>query len=133
MRSATTLPFRPRPASILALLTLFAIAPSALAQVTAAISGKIEDPAGAGMAGVAVTVKNLETGVTRSVTTGEAGDFRALSLPIGPYQVRAEKTGFKAQVRTGVNLAVGAGCRGEPAARDRRSRPGESRSPKRFP
>jgi Carboxypeptidase regulatory-like domain/TonB-dependent Receptor Plug Domain len=108
MRPATSLPFRPRPASILALLTLFAIAPSALAQVTATISGKIEDPAGAGVAGVSVTVKNLETGVSRSVASGESGDFRATSLPIGPYQVRAEKTGFKSQVRTGVNLAVGA-------------------------
>ena len=127
MRPAIRLPFRPRPASILALLTLFAITPSAIAQVTAAISGKIEDPAGAGIAGVAVTVKNLETGATRSVTTGDAGDFRAASLPIGPYQVRAEKTGFKTEVRNGVNLAVGAGCGGEPAPRDRRSRPGSDR------
>jgi hypothetical protein len=59
------------------------------------------------MAGVAVTVRNLETGASRSVATGESGDFRAASLPIGPYQVRAEKTGFKAQLRTGVTLAVG--------------------------
>ena len=107
MRPATRSPF-PRPASIFALLGLLAISPFALAQVTATISGKIEDPGGAGMAGVAITVKNLETGVARSIATGESGDFRAGSLPIGPYQVRAEKTGFKAQVRTGVNLAVGA-------------------------
>jgi hypothetical protein len=59
------------------------------------------------MAGVAVTVRNLETGASRSVATGESGDFRAPLLPIGPYQVRAEKTGFKAQLRTGVTLAVG--------------------------
>ncbi len=39
--------------------------------------------------------------------TDDTGNFRAMSLPVGPYQVRAEKTGFKTQVRTGVNLAVG--------------------------
>ncbi len=96
MRPAIRLPFRPRPASILALLTLFAITPSAIAQVTAAISGKVEDPAGGRCCGVAVTVKNLETGAARSVTTDESGDFRPSRSPIGPYQVRAEKTGFKA-------------------------------------
>jgi hypothetical protein len=60
------------------------------------------------MAGVAVAVKNLETGASRSVATGESGEFRVASLPIGPYQVRAEKAGFKTELRTGVTLAVGA-------------------------
>jgi hypothetical protein len=89
------------------LLTLLAISPSAFAQVTAAISGRIEDISGAGIHGAAVTVKSLETGATRALTTDEAGDFRAMSLPIGSYQVRAVKTGFKSEVRNGVNLGVG--------------------------
>jgi carboxypeptidase family protein len=76
-------------------------------QVTAAISGKLEDPSGAGVSGATVTVKSLETGATRVVTTDEAGNFRALSLPLGPQEVKAEKQGFKAKVRTGINLAVG--------------------------
>ncbi len=106
MNPATRLTRYPSSAIILA-LTLLA-AHSAFAQVTAAISGKIEDSTGAGMAGVSVTLKNLETGATRAIATNESGDFRAASLAIGPYQVRAEKTGFKAQLRTGINLAVGA-------------------------
>jgi hypothetical protein len=89
------------------LLLLAALAQSATAQVTAAISGKTEDASGAGMAGVAVTVKNLETGATRAVTSDEVGDFRAMSLPVGPYQVRAEKAGFKTKVRDGIHLVVG--------------------------
>ena len=52
-------------------------------------------------------VKSLETGATRAVVTDDAGNFRAMSLPIGAYQVRAEKAGFKTQVRNGVNLVVG--------------------------
>ena len=35
------------------------------------------------------------------------GNFRVLSLPLGPQEVKAEKTGFKAEVRTGINLEVG--------------------------
>jgi hypothetical protein len=83
------------------------LAQAAHAQVTAAISGRIEDPSGAGMKGVAVTVTNVETGARRSVLSDDSGSFRALSLPIGAYQVRAEKTGFKTEVRSGINLAVG--------------------------
>ena len=94
------------PTLIVALPALMAISLSASGQVTGAISGRIEDPSGAGVRGAAVTV-NLETGATRAVVTDDAGNFRAMSLPIGPYQVRAEKTGFKTQVRNGVNLVVG--------------------------
>ncbi len=79
----------------------------AWAQVAAAISGKVEDPSGGGVGGATITVKSLETGATRVVATDDAGNFRAISLPLGPQEVKAEKQGFKAKVRTGINLAVG--------------------------
>ncbi|MEI9971922.1 MAG: carboxypeptidase regulatory-like domain-containing protein [Ignavibacteriota bacterium] len=79
----------------------------AFGQVTAAISGKVEDPSGAAIKASAVTVKNLETGATRTAVSDESGSFRTLSLPIGPYEVRAEKPGFRTEVRSGINLAVG--------------------------
>ena len=56
---------------------------------------------------MAVTVQNLETAARRSVLSDESGNFRMMSLPVGPYQVKAEKAGFKTQIRKGVNLAVG--------------------------
>jgi hypothetical protein len=59
------------------------------------------------MKGAAVTVTNLETGAARAVLSNDSGSFRALSLPIGPYDVKAAKAGFKTQVRSGINLAVG--------------------------
>ena len=76
-------------------------------QSTASVKGRVEDAAGKAVMGATVTVKSLETGVTRTVLTDDSGGYRALSLPIGPQEVKAEKTGFKAAVRTGVNLAVG--------------------------
>lgn len=79
----------------------------ALAQVAASISGKIEDATGAAVPSATVTIMNLETGVARTVATDEAGNYRALSLPVGQYEVRAEKTGFMAAVRRGINLVVG--------------------------
>jgi hypothetical protein len=91
----------------LAGLTLLALPALGWAQVPASISGKVEDPAGVGITGATVTVKSLETGATRVVVTDETGDYRALSLAVGPQEVKAEKTGFKAAIRSGINLAVG--------------------------
>src|SRR5437016_13546856 len=79
---------------------------SAWAQVTAAISGKIEDASGAAVGGATVTVKNAETGATRTVTTDETGYYRVLSLAVGSQEIRAEKAGFRSAVRTGINLVV---------------------------
>jgi hypothetical protein len=92
------------PAVFLILLT--SLAP-AYAQVTATISGQVQDSSGAGVADATVTVKSLETGTARSVTTDASGNFHVVSVPLGPQEVKAEKTGFKASVRTGINLDVG--------------------------
>ena len=79
----------------------------ALAQESAAISGKVEDASGGIVAGATVTVKSLETGTTRAVTTDETGNYRVLALPLGPQEIKVQKAGFKAVVRTGVTLEVG--------------------------
>jgi hypothetical protein len=79
----------------------------ACAQVAGAISGQVKDPSGAVVRDASVTVKSLESGTTRVLTTDAAGSFRFLSLPLGPQEVKVEKTGFKAADRTGVNLEVG--------------------------
>jgi hypothetical protein len=79
----------------------------AWAQVAATISGRIEDTARASVSGATVTVRSLETGATRLVTTDDGGNFKVLSLPLGQQEVKAEKTGFKVAVRTGINLAAG--------------------------
>ncbi|HTM14550.1 MAG TPA: carboxypeptidase regulatory-like domain-containing protein [Bryobacteraceae bacterium] len=90
------------------LLGVLLLAPGVLrAQVAAAISGHVEDPSGMGVGNATVTVKNLETGEVRVVTTDTAGNFRVLSLALGLHEVKIEKTGFKAAVRTGINLEVG--------------------------
>jgi Carboxypeptidase regulatory-like domain len=78
-----------------------------MAQVTAAISGTVQDQSGGTVSGVTVTIKSLETGASRVTTTDAHGAFRVLALQLGPQEIAAAKTGFKRVVRTGVNLAVG--------------------------
>lgn len=77
------------------------------AQAAASILGTVEDASGAAVRDATITVKSLETGTTRVVTTDDAGDFSVVSLPLGLHEVKAEKKGFKTVVRTGINLRVG--------------------------
>lgn len=78
----------------------------AYGQVTAAISGRIEDPAGAAVGGAKVTVTSAETGAARTAVSDDAGTFSVLSLAPGPYTIEVQKTGFRAAARTGVHLQV---------------------------
>src|SRR5216117_2399858 len=73
---------------------------------SATISGFVRDSTGAVIPGTAVTAKHTETGLTRTVQTSEEGSYTMPSLPVGSYEVTAELTGFKQQVRRGVTLAV---------------------------
>jgi Carboxypeptidase regulatory-like domain/TonB-dependent Receptor Plug Domain len=89
------------------LFICFCLAEQALGQVTGgSISGRLSDTSGAAIPAVTVTVNDTETGASRQVTTDEAGNYRVLSLPVGHYEVRAEKPGFKIVVRRGISLAV---------------------------
>jgi hypothetical protein len=82
-------------------------APVARAQVSAAISGRVTDPAGAIVSGAAVVAKNVETGESRSTVTDNIGHYWVPSLAVGEYEVHVTKQGFQEQVRGGIHLAVG--------------------------
>ena len=72
----------------------------ALAQLpTATISGTVRDSSGAVVPGVSLTATSSETGMTRNTTSGSAGAYRFVALPVGTYAVRAEQAGFSAQVK----------------------------------
>src|SRR5438876_5138458 len=90
----------------LAVLLLVIGAAPLFAQSTATIVGVVRD-AGGVLPGATVTVRNVDTGLTRSVPTGGDGAFRFPALPVGPYEIRAELAGFRAAVRGGVRLQVG--------------------------
>ena len=83
------------------------MASPALAQVSASISGRVLDPSGEAISEARVTVRSLETGVTRMATTNDSGDYRLSSLPLGLQEIKAEKAPFRTQMRDGVSLAVG--------------------------
>jgi hypothetical protein len=77
------------------------------AQVSAAVSGRVEDASGALISGAAIVVTNLETGASRTTETDATGNYHVSSLAVGPHEIRAEKQGFKSAIQTGVRLDVG--------------------------
>src|SRR5216683_5994434 len=70
------------------------------------ILGTVTDQSGGLVKGARVTITNVDTGVTRTLETNDAGDYVAPSLPPGPYKLVAEATGFKKIERGGIRLEV---------------------------
>jgi len=89
-------------------LVLLSVAPrQASAQGEASISGTVADTSGAIIPGATVKVKNVEIGTVRTLVTDNAGRYAAPSLEVGKYEISAEKEGFRAEVKTGITVAIG--------------------------
>jgi len=89
-------------------IALFTAALAVQAQVVGGtIGGAVHDISGATVANATVTVRQSETGATRTLTTDSEGRFFAPSVPIGAYTVAVQHEGFAPQKQTGISLTVG--------------------------
>ena len=61
--------------------------PHPAAAQEASIVGTVTDPSGATVPGVQITITNLDTGLTRTIPTNEAGQYVLADLHIGHYTV----------------------------------------------
>ncbi len=73
----------------------------------ASLSGVVTDHSGAALRYVAVTIRNVDTGATRTIATDRGGHYQATSLALGRFEIRAAKEGFADETRTGISLAAG--------------------------
>ncbi len=64
-----------------------------------AIEGKVKDSTGAVISGATITVKNVETGLSRTATTDDSGNFRIPALDSGSFEVTVEANGFTKLIR----------------------------------
>jgi hypothetical protein len=71
------------------------------------INGTITDSTGAVVAEGRVVATNIATNVSFATQTTSSGDFTIPALPVGTYQLRVEKQGFKAAVRSDITVAAG--------------------------
>jgi hypothetical protein len=91
-------------------LVLFAIAVvgsmPASAQTTAAITGRVTDASGGIVPGAKITVRDVERGTVWPAETNSDGIYDLPRLPIGTYEIKVEKQGFKAATRSSIALEV---------------------------
>lgn len=74
---------------------------------SAQISGVVEDPSGAVIPTAKVKATQTDTGLVRMAETGSTGSYVLPNLPVGPYRLEVNTTGFKAYVQSGIILQVG--------------------------
>ena len=70
------------------------------------IVGTVSDQSGAIVVDAKVTIRNVASGVTRSLVSNSAGEYNAPSLEPGTYVISAEAAGFKKVQSTPVLLEV---------------------------
>ena len=71
------------------------------------ITGTITDQSGGAISGATVTVLDVQRGVSRTLTTGESGEYNAPNLLPGSYSVRTEAKGFRTVEQKNIQLEVG--------------------------
>src|SRR3954469_22160712 len=86
---------------------LFTSMPLLAQSANGRISGVIKDQTGGAVVGAMVTVTDVARGLTRNLTTDDAGAYLAPNLLPGTYSVHATFTGFQAWERTNILLEVG--------------------------
>jgi len=92
---------------VLVLAALLWCLPFVASAQQATIVGTVTDPSGAVVPNVTITLTDTDTGVPRVIPTNNDGQYVAVDLPIGHYDVKAEAKGFKVAERKGIVLTQG--------------------------
>jgi hypothetical protein len=92
-------------ALIVALLT-FSAARFAYGQATGSISGTVSDASGAAVPSAKVTVTAPATGLSRTFTTNQSGEYIIPLLGVANYTVQVELQGFQTAKAEGIQLQV---------------------------
>ncbi|MBL8292294.1 MAG: TonB-dependent receptor [Bryobacterales bacterium] len=75
-------------------------------QSTGSMAGTVTDPNGAAVPDAKVVALHVPTGQQFTSNTTYAGLYVFGSLPVGPYTVSVEKTGFKKLSRSGIEIRI---------------------------
>ena len=81
-------------------------APLAAQSITGTIQGAVRDNQGLAVPAATVTLRNVDTNVSRALVTDAEGFYRFLNMPVGNYELSVELSGFSRYVRSGLTLAL---------------------------
>jgi hypothetical protein len=92
---------------IVGLIGFVAVSPAFGQGAGASIEGVAKDDQGGVLPGVNVTLRNQESGVTRTSTTAADGRYRFLALAPGRYHLAAELSGFATKEVKDIQITIG--------------------------
>src|SRR6202790_3547018 len=95
-------------ALVMSAFTLFFSAPDYGQVAGATLTGTVKDTSGGIVSNAQITITDVATEVTRTVSSGSAGLYTAPNLLPGTYQVRVAAPGFTTALEKGITLTVGA-------------------------
>ena len=90
--------------------SIFLSQPTSLrAQATAVaqVGGQVTDSSGGSVVGAKITATEVNRGIKHNATSDNSGAYTLSNLPVGPYRLQVNATGFKEYVQTGLELQVG--------------------------
>jgi hypothetical protein len=82
-------------ACICAICLLLFVKPTMAQQNTADVVGTVTDSTGAVIPNATVTITNVGTNISQTVTSAENGDYTFTLLQVGTYSLKVESNGFK--------------------------------------
>jgi len=95
----------------LLLALVMMLAPTTVHSQSAAATGRLEgtvtDSSGAAVSGAEIAVRNQNTGISTTITSGSEGDFTVLYLEPGTYEISIQKSGFNKLVLKDIAVTVG--------------------------
>lgn len=92
---------------ILAILSVLPTSALRAQSITATVIGTVTDTSGAAIPGAKIVATEVATNFTRSAVTDQKGNYDIPLLPIGTYQISAERDGFRKSVKQGITLTLG--------------------------
>src|SRR6266481_2124932 len=88
-------------------MVIVSLAPTHAQEAGGTIVGTVTDPTGAAVANANMTIRNVATGVERTVPTNADGLYAVPNLVPASYEIKVEAAGFASTVVSDVVLTVG--------------------------
>jgi hypothetical protein len=91
-------------ASVIAIMIMIVPVTTKAQNSTASISGRVSDPAASAVPSAQVQLRNLQTSVVVSFTTGPDGLYSVQNLASGAYDLTVTAAGFSTFIQSGISL-----------------------------
>lgn len=93
---------------------LCALASTAWGQaVSGSVVGTVTDTSGASVPGAKVVLTAVNTGIARTATSNQDGNYSFTNVEAGVFRVEVEMTGFRKAIRSGIDVVVNSTVRAD--------------------